>query len=557
MELFNKGGGHGRTLFVFPAIGGPAKYARLLDEAIGGTFDLVQLDRARASGHFLCNPEDIRRLHMEQIRATCPSGPYFLIGYSFGAQAAYYTAVALQEAAEEVAFLGIIDDDADVHRRRFNINAVSCADDDAVAAGRHALDLNLLYHFSGKITLFKADLWSGARKPGPACDWDFLADGGVDVFTYPFTHTSIVSATGVNAWLPQLRIALDRAAGNRVDYPEGTGPDFHPSRVKDIPQEAFDAFRASKAGDLAAEIEGYETALSKAPEAADWVSINLAAALRQNGQADKAVAILKTVCAAAAVPGNAHFELISLLNATGSHAERNRLATELVSMSSITASDYHFKGILLEACQRPSDSVTAFRKAIELSPDRSDSRYRCAQVMLREGRFAEARDIVDQGLERDPRSGFLWTILGEIQVSSGCVEEAEATLRHVLETEPSQVRAVMILAQLLIDAGRLSEAHVLLEERLSRNSGHHGLWLVNADIQLLLGKRAEAESAYRRALAIQNQDIRAWRGLAKLLADSSQCESALDLLRGAPLPVQQNGAVRMLAGDIALSCRGV
>ncbi|MCQ4202712.1 amino acid adenylation domain-containing protein [Streptomyces coelicoflavus] len=53
--------------------------------------------------------EEMAADYAEQIRKVQPSGPYHLLGWSFGALAAYAVATALQEQGETVAYLGLLD----------------------------------------------------------------------------------------------------------------------------------------------------------------------------------------------------------------------------------------------------------------------------------------------------------------------------------------------------------------------------------------------------------------------------------------------------------------
>ncbi|WP_143642121.1 non-ribosomal peptide synthetase, partial [Streptomyces viridochromogenes] len=53
--------------------------------------------------------EEMASDYAEQIRKVQPSGPYHLLGWSFGALAAYAVATALQEQGETVAYLGLLD----------------------------------------------------------------------------------------------------------------------------------------------------------------------------------------------------------------------------------------------------------------------------------------------------------------------------------------------------------------------------------------------------------------------------------------------------------------
>ncbi|MGW7147131.1 amino acid adenylation domain-containing protein, partial [Streptomyces sp. NPDC054878] len=53
--------------------------------------------------------EEMAADYAEQIRKVQPEGPYHLLGWSFGALAAYAVATALQDQGENVAYLGLLD----------------------------------------------------------------------------------------------------------------------------------------------------------------------------------------------------------------------------------------------------------------------------------------------------------------------------------------------------------------------------------------------------------------------------------------------------------------
>ena len=53
--------------------------------------------------------EEMAADYLEQMRAIQPTGPYYLLGWSFGGLVAHAIASSLQERGEEVAFLAILD----------------------------------------------------------------------------------------------------------------------------------------------------------------------------------------------------------------------------------------------------------------------------------------------------------------------------------------------------------------------------------------------------------------------------------------------------------------
>ncbi len=53
--------------------------------------------------------EELAARYVDEIQRVQPHGPYFILGWSVGGQLAHAAAVALQNAGEEVAYLGIMD----------------------------------------------------------------------------------------------------------------------------------------------------------------------------------------------------------------------------------------------------------------------------------------------------------------------------------------------------------------------------------------------------------------------------------------------------------------
>src|SRR5690606_10979117 len=53
--------------------------------------------------------EALAAVYVEQLRRQQPQGPYHLLGWSLGGLLAFCAATQLEQAGEEVAFLGIID----------------------------------------------------------------------------------------------------------------------------------------------------------------------------------------------------------------------------------------------------------------------------------------------------------------------------------------------------------------------------------------------------------------------------------------------------------------
>ena len=109
--------GNGAPIFMIPGMYGDVMELRALTNAIVSDRPLYGI-RARglAPGETPHHSvEEIAKDYVEHLRRVQPSGPYTLVGYSFGGLVAFEVACLLQDAGEKVEFLGLVD--TDVHDR--------------------------------------------------------------------------------------------------------------------------------------------------------------------------------------------------------------------------------------------------------------------------------------------------------------------------------------------------------------------------------------------------------------------------------------------------------
>jgi tetratricopeptide (TPR) repeat protein len=126
--------------------------------------------------------------------------------------------------------------------------------------------------------------------------------------------------------------------------------------------------------------------------------------------------------------------------------------------------------------------------------------YRLAEVEIRAGRSAEARRHLEELLARSP--GHLWglTKLGTLELQEGDPKRAEAIYLDLIRREPQRVLFTNLgLARSLL--GRHAEAEEAYREALALDPGHVSVLLNLADTELALGRRDEARELYRRVLS--------------------------------------------------------
>jgi len=103
--------GAGPGLFCINSASGYAWQYTGLTKHLKGHYPVHGLQSPRADGAMAdaLDMDDAISIYLDLIREIQPQGPYHLLGYSFGGNIAQGLAVRLQEAGEEVAFLGLLD----------------------------------------------------------------------------------------------------------------------------------------------------------------------------------------------------------------------------------------------------------------------------------------------------------------------------------------------------------------------------------------------------------------------------------------------------------------
>ena len=538
------------VLFVMPAIGGHPHYVWSLSKALGPDQPVTALSRVMSGEDHVADMETIGEALARAILGSGVPAPYFLLGYSFGAQCAVATAEVLERMGAEVCFLGVLDDDAELYRRRFGVAQRSADLRNPVPSGRLALDRNPLSFYSGTITLFRADHRTTDLAPGAASDWDFRASGGVDVFPVPCIHADIVLPAIIARIAPDLRAAMDRVLG--LPAKGGREAVHHPSRRGDFPDAALAAYRLSKAGDLQGEIDGYLAAVQSLEEAPDWMMINLSAALQQAGDTERALQLLTDATGRARKIGNRHLELIKILMSRGARPKAQALVRSWQNLTADTATDWQIRGVVAQQAGMPRLAEQAFRRALDLDPARPDCRNRWSRILIADSRFDEATELLQEGLRQDPESLFLRAMLGEVLLAAGKPDEAIEALHAVLAKDDTQWRAITLLAEALRKHGRIDEGKEVISAAIDRHPVHHGLWLARAELCEAENDPAQAEAAYRRSIELNDMDQRPWLQLSQLLDRTARTEEALSLLRSAPGPLRQTPPFRLLAGELAL-----
>jgi tetratricopeptide (TPR) repeat protein len=155
---------------------------------------------------------------------------------------------------------------------------------------------------------------------------------------------------------------------------------------------------------------------------------------------------------------------------------------------------------LLESSGLYSDALSAYAKALEEDPARSEVRIRYAALLLEMGLAGTAVEVLEEAEELDwfgERT--LGLALAQLAGHRGdMLERAEKSLRNALDMRPDEPNLQLSLAQVYHRQGKLAEAAALVAELRSSRDGNPRLMSYHAGLLRSLGRIDEAVEAYTR-----------------------------------------------------------
>jgi tetratricopeptide (TPR) repeat protein/DNA-binding transcriptional ArsR family regulator len=299
----------------------------------------------------------------------------------------------------------------------------------------------------------------------------------------------------------------------------------------------------------------YREAL-KRDESQGVIWLGLADLLKeQPGRQEDAEAAYRRASEADSPDPRAFLELGLLLEARNQVVDAEACYRQATERDPSLSMGWFHLGALLQTLSRPAEAVAALREAISRESEFGELRAVVAELlwielgqpdeaeaMLRQmpldgelgsmrafglahlyrhtGRFAEARSAFREGLALSPDHAGEWEALGDLlhyELEEGV--EAEAAYRRAIELDSGRSGAWEGLGDVLIgDPNRRSEAESAYRKAAEDPENARALERLG-DLLKYLAREAEAEEAYRGAIARDANSPWAWYGLASLLGE--------------------------------------
>lgn len=393
-------------------VDGGAFFAASLARGLGPDVPLAAFharpDVVRTAGP--CNFADLTRSYAAILLEQIP-GPYLFLGHSLGGHVAAATATNVLALGGAVGCVGVLDDEADLHKRLFGAAAARPAPTTIRGFYEHALAMTPAAPFAGRVVLFRGEENDASYRSDPTAGWGEVALGGVNVVTVEGNHYSLVQAAGFQRLGPTIVTALDATiALPPVDVAE-------PDRSRLL---RYEARLASRLGDLAAEVAAYRAAISHDPDQPAWAYANLAEALFAAGDRAAAVAALDEAVERDPWPLSLDLRFGGYLVSQRLDAHVEQALARAAQLTADHPSVFEQQGRLAVIAGKTAEAEAIFRAGLAMAPRHLELHLSLAKLLCDQGRFAEAVPVLAEANEQTP--GIDWVIvwLSRVHLLNGC-----------------------------------------------------------------------------------------------------------------------------------------
>ncbi len=177
------------------------------------------------------------------------------------------------------------------------------------------------------------------------------------------------------------------------------------------------------------------------------------------------------------------------------------------------------------------EAIEAFRRSLELDPERLDPRLKLANALARRGAFEEAVEHFDRILSVDPDLSSVLVQRATARINLGQRQLALADFENAVAAAPEDPGPRLRFAEALEHLGGAAAAaeHRAAAARLAESDPrqHAEILAGEADKALRRGDLDKALEGYRRALALDPGNVDARYRMATVLAHSGSFDEAL------------------------------
>jgi predicted TPR repeat methyltransferase len=212
----------------------------------------------------------------------------------------------------------------------------------------------------------------------------------------------------------------------------------------------------------------------------------------------------------------------------GRLAEARILYERVLAVEPDNADALHFLGLLRHQLGAPEEGADYVRKAVQAAPDYAAAHSNLGNMLLEKGDLDGAEQAYRRALELMPNLVDAKNNLGLVLKRLDRLEEAERTYREAIAQAPEHPSAYNNLGHLLAETGRLDEAVAFLEQAVSLNPKFKEAFHNLGNALSARHRPEEAAAAYRRAVELGAD---AYLGLATALREQGLVVEAIAAYR--------------------------
>ena len=183
------------------------------------------------------------------------------------------------------------------------------------------------------------------------------------------------------------------------------------------------------------------------------------------------------------------------------------------------------------------EAASAYKKALEFTPDSVDARLGLGDVYLQQGRTEDSLNEYNRAVATDPKSAAAYLRVADANLRMGRFPEASAAAAKVLAFDAGHRKAHYVLATALVRMGAKDEGDREIEvyrklEAEARSETDHGRNIVvvnrEAAAKLLEGRAEEAVEMFLRAIETSPDSATAYLNLGTAQSKLGQHKAAAD-----------------------------
>jgi tetratricopeptide (TPR) repeat protein len=243
-----------------------------------------------------------------------------------------------------------------------------------------------------------------------------------------------------------------------------------------------------------------EAVLAAAPDFAHAM-VDLARAYRAQGRLQSAAALLRRALEQDVTLHDAWALLADLLVNLGDFAAANRAYQKFI--------DTDARGPILEEAaqcmgrEEGNKAEAIFRRILQENPNHIGALCGLAAISLGAGYPRDAQRLLRHALQQSAHMPLIRRGLSQSYLEAGDLAEAEVAVRHSLLIDGDSAPSWVLLASVLAHTMRQTAALDAYDRALHIDAQQFRVVLSRGHVLKTLGRRAEAEAAYRRCLELQ------------------------------------------------------